>query len=292
MKKIVFRILLTVFVLAFAVSGFFVARQLLATRRAASEFGEVSALMRDRVAAAEAVQRGQAAGRGEGGDAEAAGAPDADNAAPAPGKAAPDTEAVAAGDPRLVAIRGLHEEYTDFVGWISISGTVVDYPVMHTPRYPEFYLDRNFVREKSGHGTPFLDAKCDPLRPSDNMIIYAHHMKDGSMFACLEEYKDAAYCEAHSVIEFCTMQNAGRYEVIAAFLGSGDTSREGAFAYNQYIDFGDEGRFDEFIGEVMGRRLYDTGVEPRYGDRFLMLSTCEYSTANNRMVVVAREIDD
>jgi sortase B len=35
--------------------------------------------------------------------------------------------------------------------------------------------------------------------------------------------------------------------------------------------------------------FYDTGKTAAYGDKLISLSTCEYSRANNRLVVVARK---
>ena len=279
MKKIIYRVLLTVFILAFAISGFFIGRQVLATRKAKSGFNDVTTMMYDRINAAEAGLLDMSAGLDSGGGIQ-------DSAGGAGQGAAVDSF----DNTRIIAYNKLHEEYPDFVGWIRVPGTVIDYPVMHTPSYPEFYLSRDFNKEKSSHGTPFLDLKCDIQRPSDNMIIYAHHMKDGTMFASLEKYKDKEFYETYKIIEFDTLYDIGQYEIMAVFLGSGNISSPGAFAYNQYINFDDESRFDEFFDKVTERRLYDTGIVPQFGDKFLTLSTCEYSGVNSRMVVVAREI--
>lgn len=37
----------------------------------------------------------------------------------------------------------------DCFGWISISGTNINYPVMHTPSNPQEYLNKNFYSEYS-----------------------------------------------------------------------------------------------------------------------------------------------
>ena len=278
-KKAIYRISLTVFVLLFAVSGFFIIRQLKATEKAASGFSEVSAMMHQQISAAEALQA-ESPAEADPGDYPAARVAEA---APAP---APDI----AYDTRLIAYNEVHKKYSDFIGWIKIPGTAIDYPVMHTPNYPEFYLNRDFNKEKSSHGTPFLDYKCDTLSPSDNMILYGHNMKDGTMFANLNKYKDRAFFEACPTIEFDTLHTAGQYEIVAAFLGSGNTSGPDAFAYNMYTEFYNESMFNEFINEIVSRRLYDTGIIPSFGDKLLTLSTCEYSREDSRMVVMAREV--
>ena len=54
-------------------------------------------------------------------------------------------------------LAALHKKNSDIAGWIKIDDTRVDYPVMWTPDDPEFYLRRNFQKEESVAGTPFLD---------------------------------------------------------------------------------------------------------------------------------------
>ena len=77
---------------------------------------------------------------------------------------------------------------TDMVGWLSIAGTTVNYPVMQTPNEPNYYLKRNFDKEYSDLGTPYIQENCD-LASSDNLVIYGHHIKGGKMFGALEDYK-------------------------------------------------------------------------------------------------------
>ena len=71
---------------------------------------------------------------------------------------------------------------------IRIEGTTIDYPVMQTPDDFNFYLRRNFDKEYSNLGTPYIQENCD-LKTSDNLILYGHHMLDGGMFSDLDLYK-------------------------------------------------------------------------------------------------------
>ena len=80
----------------------------------------------------------------------------------------------------------LYAQNSDLIGWIEIEGTKIDYPVMQTPDDPEYYLHRDFNREYSASGTPFLDSASVVL-PKDNAVtwnwlIYGHNMKFGTMF--------------------------------------------------------------------------------------------------------------
>lgn len=86
----------------------------------------------------------------------------------------------------------LFEQNNDFIGWIKIEGTNVNYPVMQTPNKPDFYLKRSFDKTYSDYGVPYIDEAC-MTGISNNLVIYGHHMNDGSMFADLCKYTDADF---------------------------------------------------------------------------------------------------
>lgn len=149
----------------------------------------------------------------------------------------------------------LFEQNNDFIGWIKIEGTNVNYPVMQTPNKPDFYLKRSFDKTYSDCGVPYIDEAC-MTGISNNLVIYGHHMNDGSMFADLCKYTDADFYKEHPTIAFDTLSGLGKYEVVAAF--KFNTNRE-TFKYNEYTLM-DEVQFAEFMENVRARQLYDTGV--------------------------------
>lgn len=179
----------------------------------------------------------------------------------------------------------------DFVGWIKIDGTNLSFPVMYSPDNPDFYLRHDFSGEYSNYGTPYLDARCTLTADaqSDNLVIYGHNMKTGTIFGCLTDYKEASMYEEHPTIRLDTLYGGGDYEVFAAF--AIDVVADTTFPYNSYLDL-DEASFDAFVTEVKRRSDVDSGITPNYGDQLLTLSTCEYSSANGRYVVCARLASD
>lgn len=177
----------------------------------------------------------------------------------------------------------------DFAGWLSIADTGISYPVMSRPEEPDYYLNHGFDGEKSSSGVPFLGAGCD--FSSDNIIIYGHNMKNGTMFAQLISYGDENYYLAHPYISFDTLVENGTYEIIAAFREQVHYQDEtGVFRYYDYGGKLTEDTFRAYIANVTGLSLYDTGLTAEYGDRLLTLSTCSDHTGNGRFVVVAKKI--
>ena len=99
-------------------------------------------------------------------------------------------------------IQALIAENADCIGWLSIDGTNISYPVMYTPSDPQKYHRRSFYGKYSQSGVPFLDGRCD--LQSTNLIIYGHNMKNGTMFSDLKKYLDSEFLNAHRTVKFET----------------------------------------------------------------------------------------
>ena len=106
----------------------------------------------------------------------------------------------------------LYLQNTDMVGWLSIAGTNINFPVMQTPNNPNYYLKHNFEKEYSDLGTPYVQENCD-LLTSDNFVIYGHHIKGQKMFGALENYKSKAFYEEHKTVCFDTLTKRGEYRI-------------------------------------------------------------------------------
>ncbi len=194
----------------------------------------------------------------------------------------------AGGRNRLDKYKELCRMNGDMAGWISIEGTKISYPVMHTPGNPDYYLDHSFEKEYSAYGVPFAAGHCSPLLPSDNIIIYGHHMRNGTMFSGLEDYEDKDFYERHKTICFDTLAETGKYEVMAVFKTTVYDQEGFRFYLFANAETGEE--FKEYVEKCKELSLYDTGVGAEYGDKLVTLSTCEYSHKNGRFVVVAKRI--
>lgn len=181
----------------------------------------------------------------------------------------------------------LYLQNEDMVGWISIAGTTINYPVMQSRNNPNFYLKHNFEKEYSYLGTPYVQENCD-IAESDNLVIYGHHIKGGKMFGALEDYKSKSFYEEHKNIQFDTLTEQEEYEIVAVFKTVAYSSE--GFRYYDFVDAENEEDFNSYVGKCKELALYDTGVTAEYGDRLITLSTCEYSAQNGRLVVVAKKV--
>ena len=184
---------------------------------------------------------------------------------------------------------GLYAENSDTIGWLKIDGMTIDYVVMQAPDEINKYLRHAFYGKDSTRGCLFVDEYCDIFN-SDNIIIYGHNMKDGSMFGTLDSYADESFYAEHKIIRFDTIYEKHSYEVVAAISTSIPAKDEDVFRYYEYTSSNDEETFLDYADFIEKNKLYDTGVEINPGDKLLTLSTCAYHTTDGRFVVVARQI--
>ncbi len=180
----------------------------------------------------------------------------------------------------------LYEQNSDFAGWISIDGTNINYPVMFAPDRKDFYLRRDFEKKYSYYGTPYIAEACE-IDVSDNTIIYGHNMRNGTMFSALEKYLSEDFFKNNRYIRFDTMNDYGTYEILSVFKVE---AVMGEFDYYNFINASTQAEYDDFIATCKSYSLYDTGVTAQYGEKLITLSTCEYSSENGRLVVVAKKV--
>ena len=152
-------------------------------------------------------------------------------------------------------IQALITENADCIGWLSIDGTTISYPVMHTPSDPQKYLRRNFYGKYSQSGVPFLDGRCG--LQNSNLIIYGHNMRNGTMFSDLKRYVDRDFLNAHRTVKFETADGVQTFIVTEAL----KTNTSDAW-------------YDRIAAED-GRQL--------------ILSTCYGSGKDGRLLIIAAE---
>lgn len=181
----------------------------------------------------------------------------------------------------------LAETNEDMFGWIKVEGTVINYPVMHTPKEPEFYLRRGFDKKYAKSGTPFLQGEC--FENCGNYIVYGHNMRNKTMFGTLSEYENEQFFKEHPIIEFDTLEEKGSYRVMAAFYWHPET---GGPEFYRYYDLRKESTLKEYADAVKRLAIYDTGIEAETGDQLLTLATCDASDENGRFVIVAKKINE
>ena len=268
MKKVIFLVVIVLLLAAFCVSAFMIGSYLLNGKEQAARNDELAQMVEDARNAAMETK------------------PAEETPTPTDGTVSVETEVVER--EVLEPYKTLYEQNNDMVGWLEIPSTRLKYPVLQTPEDPNYYLYRNFDGADSDWGAIYAWGSADINAPSDNITMFGHNMKDGSMFATLNNYVNKYYWDDNSLIIFDTLYEYHTYKIFAAFRTTA-TLGEG-FTYHQFVDAENEEDFNEFIATCKELAIYDTGITPVYGDKIICLSTCEYTQVNGRLVIAAVRI--
>ena len=191
-------------------------------------------------------------------------------------------------DKMLPEYREIYNLNNDFIGWITIPGVDVDYPIVQSED-SEYYLHHDFFGESNNNGQIILDTKCDPYTPSYNLVISGHNMRSGKMFGELVSYASESFWKEHKFVYFDSLMERKEYVIFAAFYSADYDVNEEGFRYNADIQYAIDAK--QWLKEIEVNRVYDTGIDVGFGDEFLTLTTCNKSRRNDgRFVVVCRRI--
>lgn len=204
--------------------------------------------------------------------------------------------------PVLSTYEEQYEQNNDLIGWITVDGTPIDYPVVQAEDN-FYYLDKDINHEYTKNGSIFADYQCEfttRTRPA-NIILYGHNMVTGPSFAKLTTYYPwytgtaslQQYITAPTV-QFNTIWEEGTYKIFGAMFVNTKEEHGEVFKYYKQRKITSEEQFYTYIAKIMDRSVFYTDVDLEYGDELLTLSTCYYPVGqiDSRFVVFARRVRD
>ena len=214
----------------------------------------------------------------------------------------PTGDADAYGPDELNGIAGpddvlpMHESYeevkalnSDVIGWITIGGTVIDYPVVRAADN-DYYLGRDVEKRKSAYGAIFMDFRnADPTQQK-HIILYGHNMKNGTMFHDLMNYKQKSFFDENRTIDLLWDGVDTRWEIFLAYIIMPNT------VYHIYTDFSDDQQFADVMNQTIEYAKtvkpsnVDTSVTIKPSDQVITLSTCTYEYDGSFFAVMARRV--
>ena len=205
----------------------------------------------------------------------------------------------------LPQMQSFVDDNSDTAGWIKIDNTEIDNVVVQAEDN-NYYLDKDFNGNKAQAGTIYIDYRCIAndydKNQSDNIIIYGHNQKNGTMFGTLKDYKITQshtenfdfYCE-NPTFTFSNLYEEYTYKIIAMFIIEVEPrqTRDGViFDYHNYINFTPNRSFDTWKSNILDRTAVNTGVDFNEDDQFITLSTYSNEFEPSRFVVIGRKVRD
>ena len=184
-----------------------------------------------------------------------------------------------------IDLTALKSANSDFIAWLHIPGTKIDYPVVLTDNV-EHYLTHSFSGNESICGTLFSLNRTDYQTPSRNIAIFGHHMRRSrsqTMFHPLHNYKDSSYYHKHSTITLDSLYRSETYTIFAV-LNMCESEWDASTA-----DFSTDEAFLSFVERAKDLSFYETDVSVSADDHILTLITCDrdYHSTEGRLIVMA-----
>ena len=184
----------------------------------------------------------------------------------------------------------LYRQNKDIKGWIKINNTNVDYPVYQSSlEDPEYYLKRTVTGAASAYGTIFMDARVDLDNDFRNIILYGHHMADGSMFANITRFKDLEFYKKTPTITFDSIYDNSEWKIFSILI-TNTKQEHGDVFYFIRTQFEDDNDYMGFVNQLRVRSILDLPVDVNADDKIIQLSTCSYEFPEFRTVLCARKV--
>lgn len=184
----------------------------------------------------------------------------------------------------LPDMQKLLETNRDTVGWLSIKG-LLSLPVVY--RDNEYYLTHDFNGNQNSSGTLFLDKNHPLTADAQNLLIYGHNMRDGSMFGLLTHYQRDDYLKKHPFIRFSTLWEEEEYVIFAVVNASIDPQDERFISFFTHPSFSGDEEFEAYAAQLKTMSCSKTYIDVKPGDALLTLCTC---VGNDRLIIAARRI--
>lgn len=180
------------------------------------------------------------------------------------------------------SIKPFVQQNSDTVGWITIEG-IIDQPILY--RDNSYYLTHDFDQHQNVCGALFVDVNTPIRSDTQNLVIYGHNMKDGSMFGRLLKYIENDYLRKHYAVKLDTRFESFHYIIFAVDRVSIESGANNFLNFFGYPSFSSENEFDAYIDRVYQLSQYSRFLDVSYSDTLLTLATC---IENDRLVLLAR----
>ncbi len=161
----------------------------------------------------------------------------------------------------------------NMVGWLTLEGTAVDYPVMQGDSNFE-YLNKDPYGEYSLSGSIFLDARNSADFSDEYSLIYGHHMENSCMFGDLDLYRDQAFFQKHTEGTLTVGEEEKQIAIIAVLDAS---------ATDPVIFSPEDRTMEEILEKVKQDAIW---YRPAEGEQLIAFSTCRDTGTAERTVVI------
>lgn len=169
------------------------------------------------------------------------------------------------------------------VGWITIPGIIVDYPIMYS-KDNNYYLSHTNKGESSKSGAIFLDQSSGGFWHRIN-LIHGHNMMVGSMFGELSKYKYEDWGKKHKYM-YVTEDDGyiRQFKIFSVYCINGNTEQI-------KIRCSDTKDYEKYLAKMYNRSMYSFD-KPTSKSQIVILNTCSYAFNGEHFIVCAYTDDE
>lgn len=180
------------------------------------------------------------------------------------------------------------ERNQDFVGWVTVPGTKIDYPVVYCEDNT-YYLKHDIDKNPHDDGTVFLTMEADLLEKNQSWALFGHHRNNGLMFSDLHKYKKLDFYRQSPVFTFDSLYQEAQYKIFAVFYMAQNQS-DRYFYYYPTPSFETEEGFLHHVEQMRVRSIFDIPVDVEWGDQIVVMTCCTYETERLSIAVAGRRV--
>lgn len=172
----------------------------------------------------------------------------------------------------------------DIYAWITVPGTVIDYPILQHASDNTYYLMHNIDGSYGYPGCVYTENMNSKDFTDNNTVIYGHNMKNGSMFAQLHKFEDPDFFNENREVLIYLPDEVLHYTIFAAHIYD---DRHLLYSF----DFTDPEVYQKYLDSIFSTRdmsaNIDKDITVTTDDQIITLVTCIGSQPNNRLLVQA-----
>ena len=174
---------------------------------------------------------------------------------------------------------------SDVMGWLTIYGTSIDYPLVKAQNDNFTYLSKNAEGEWESSGSLYVDYRNGAHFENFNTIIHGHHMAEHKMFGDLGLFVKEDFFRKHQYANLYFDGTNHGLEIFAVL--TIDAYHPVASTPNITDPTSQQDLLDSILKEAVQKR--DAGVS--INDRIIVMTTCNLSETNGRYTLVAKLLD-
>lgn len=183
-----------------------------------------------------------------------------------------------------VDFAGMWEINEDVYAWITVPGTVIDYPILQHATDNTYYLNYNIDGSYGYPGCIYTENLNSKDFTDNNTVIYGHNMKNGSMFSGLHKFEDANFFEEHTQVLIYTPEKEYVYTIFAAYIYD---DRHLLYSF----DFANEQVYATYLEDIQNMRSMNAqlreDITVTAEDKIITLVTCIGNQPDKRLLVQA-----